>query len=168
MPQFILDTAGEVAAPPSVEGTWPWSILGRSPDPLKWKDLDAFTQGYIEALFFTDQEQLGEQSQDCQPEEIGFSYLAPETLLAILEDCRDFQAGAAWKDALHALRDDGAAYDQGEAQGGHDFWLTRNGHGAGFWDGDWVEPHGTALTTWADTFGGRDSYLGDDGLVYLS
>ena len=20
---------------------------------------------------------------------------------------------------------------------GHDFWLTRNGHGAGFWDGDW-------------------------------
>ena len=19
----------------------------------------------------------------------------------------------------------------------HDFWLTRNGHGAGFWDGDW-------------------------------
>lgn len=22
-------------------------------------------------------------------------------------------------------------------QAGHDFWLTRNGHGAGFWDGDW-------------------------------
>lgn len=20
---------------------------------------------------------------------------------------------------------------------GHDLWLTRNGHGAGFWDGDW-------------------------------
>ena len=20
---------------------------------------------------------------------------------------------------------------------GHDFWLTRNGHGAGFWDGGW-------------------------------
>ena len=24
-----------------------------------------------------------------------------------------------------------------ESQFGHDFWLTRNGHGAGFWDGDW-------------------------------
>jgi hypothetical protein len=22
-------------------------------------------------------------------------------------------------------------------QAGHDFWLTQNGHGAGFWDGDW-------------------------------
>jgi len=32
-----------------------------------------------------------------------------------------------------------------EAQAGHDFWLTRNGHGAGFWDGDWPET-GDALT----------------------
>ena len=23
---------------------------------------------------------------------------------------------------------------------GHDFWLTRNGHGAGFWDGEWAYP----------------------------
>ena len=23
------------------------------------------------------------------------------------------------------------------ALAGHDFWLTSNGHGAGFWDGDW-------------------------------
>lgn len=22
---------------------------------------------------------------------------------------------------------------------GHDFWLTRNGHGAGFWDGDYAD-----------------------------
>lgn len=30
---------------------------------------------------------------------------------------------------------------------GHDFWLTRNGHGAGFWDGDWKffsRPHRNA------------------------
>lgn len=29
---------------------------------------------------------------------------------------------------------------------GHDFWLTRCGHGAGFWDGDWPEPAATILT----------------------
>jgi hypothetical protein len=34
---------------------------------------------------------------------------------------------------------------------GHDFQLTRNGHGAGFWDGDWE--HGDALTAIAKTFG---------------
>src|SRR5208337_2249077 len=32
-----------------------------------------------------------------------------------------------------------------DAQAGHDFWLTRNGHGAGFWDGDWTEPAATKL-----------------------
>ena len=36
---------------------------------------------------------------------------------------------------------------------GHDFWLTRNGHGAGFWDGDWQEPAAAALTAAAHAFG---------------
>ena len=27
--------------------------------------------------------------------------------------------------------------ENSESQFGHDFWLTRNGHGAGFWDGEW-------------------------------
>ena len=30
-------------------------------------------------------------------------------------------------------------------QAGHDFWLTQNGHGAGFWDGDWPT-YGEQLT----------------------
>ena len=49
---------------------------------------------------------------------------------------------------------------------GHDFWLTRNGHGAGFWDGDYV--NGEALTQLAKSFGTCDMYVGDDGKVYLS
>jgi len=31
-----------------------------------------------------------------------------------------------------------------ESEVGHDFWLTRNGHGAGFWDGDYDE-YGDAI-----------------------
>lgn len=42
-------------------------------------------------------------------------------------------------------------------QAGHDFWLTRNGHGAGFWDGDWSEGDNTfiadLLTKVAESFG---------------
>jgi len=30
-----------------------------------------------------------------------------------------------------------AAVAPDTATAGHDFWLTQNGHGAGFWDGDW-------------------------------
>lgn len=36
---------------------------------------------------------------------------------------------------------------------GRDFWYTRNGHGCGFWDGDWPEPLGDALDTIAKRFG---------------
>ena len=35
----------------------------------------------------------------------------------------------------------------------HDFILTRNGHGAGFWDGDWHEPWGERLTELCKVFG---------------
>jgi hypothetical protein len=48
---------------------------------------------------------------------------------------------------------------------GHDFWLTRNGHGAGFWNGDYV--NGDELTTLAESFGKADIYIDDNGKVYI-
>lgn len=50
-------------------------------------------------------------------------------------------------------------------QAGHDFILSRNGHGTGFWDrsnGD----VGDELHKWAKTFGSIELYVGDDGLLY--
>ena len=41
-------------------------------------------------------------------------------------------------------------------QAGHDFWLTRNRHGAGFWDGDWPAEHGRILTDAAHVWGSVD------------
>lgn len=38
-------------------------------------------------------------------------------------------------------------------QAGHDFWLTRNRHGCGFWDGDWGDKKGEVLTKIANSFG---------------
>lgn len=51
------------------------------------------------------------------------------------------------------------------ADGGHNFWLTRNGHGAGFWDGDYPE-EGDNLTDNAKNWGEYDLYVGDDGTLY--
>ena len=48
---------------------------------------------------------------------------------------------------------------------GHDFWLTRNGHGAGFWDRGLGEL-GQKLTDACKTFGSMDLYVGDDGKIY--
>lgn len=43
----------------------------------------------------------------------------------------------------------------------HDFWLTRNRHGAGFWDGAYSEPSGRALTRMAHAYGSVDIVIGD-------
>ena len=48
---------------------------------------------------------------------------------------------------------------------GHDLWLTRNGHGAGFWDGDWPEPAATVLTDAAHALGSVYLYVGDNGRI---
>jgi hypothetical protein len=47
----------------------------------------------------------------------------------------------------------------------HDFWLTRNRHGCGFWDGDYGK-YGDQLTAIAQTFPEVDLYVGDDNLIY--
>ena len=40
---------------------------------------------------------------------------------------------------------------------GHDFWLTRNRHGAGFWDGDYV--NGDKLTEISQKYSEIDLYF---------
>lgn len=47
------------------------------------------------------------------------------------------------------------------------FWLTRNHHGAGFWDGDYSEQLGERLTNAAQKFNELSIYVGDDGLIYI-
>ena len=49
----------------------------------------------------------------------------------------------------------------------HDFILTRNGHGTGFWDsGRWHKPWAARLTLLAESFGELHCYVGDDGAIY--
>jgi hypothetical protein len=46
------------------------------------------------------------------------------------------------------------------------FHYTRNGHGCGFWDGDWPE-HGDDLTAICERFGQVDYYLSDRDLMCI-
>ena len=48
---------------------------------------------------------------------------------------------------------------------GHNFWLTRNGHGAGFWNSDYI--NGDKLTELSKDFGPIDLYIGDDNKLYF-
>ena len=51
-------------------------------------------------------------------------------------------------------------------QMGHDFALTRNHHGAGFWDRG-LGVLGDQLTALSRPFGESDLYVGDDGKLYV-
>lgn len=118
-------------------------------------NLDAFTQGYIQAMFFTN---TG-TGDDKGLEDATFAELAPAALAKIIADCERFQT----QNAPHFAAMTG--YDEEEA--GRDFWFTRNGHGVGFWDFDWPDDIGEALTKASKLFRSLDLYRGDDGQIYL-
>lgn len=70
-----------------------------------------------------------------------------------LQECTEF-AEANWADL----------WDVTAEQAGHDFWLTRNGHGAGFWDrgrGD----AGRRLSDACKPYGEAYLWLDADGMV---
>lgn len=48
---------------------------------------------------------------------------------------------------------------------GYDFYMTRNGHGVGFWDRD-LGKLGDWLTKMAKPFGEASLHVGDDGSLY--
>lgn len=51
---------------------------------------------------------------------------------------------------------------------GHDFWLTRNGHGTGFWDSGYEKNDGQILTALSKEFSNVDIYVGDDNKLYFA
>lgn len=83
----------------------------------------------------------------------------PDSLAHMIEECRDF-----WKHATIPDYGMGDEYSDAE-RAGHDFWLTRNHHGAGFWDRGFGKA-GDRLTEAAHTFGECYLYVGDDGMVH--
>ena len=90
--------------------------------------------------------------------------IAPEARIVMLGDVHDFLA-ACWGDTWDDFSIDLTGITA--EQFGHDFWLTRNRHGAGFWDRG-LGARGDALTELAHPYGESDLYVGDDGKVYVS
>jgi hypothetical protein len=119
--------------------------------------MDAFLRGYLEcALWSTNDNSDPETGGDPLDENYSVADFAPEALASAKADCEAFQeANAADLEATGADDD----------QNGHDFWLTRNGHGAGFWDRGYGDV-GERLTKAAKVYGSVDLYVGGDGKVY--
>lgn len=127
--------------------------IDTSLDQDRWKRLDAFTQGYIEAAFWTEC-----NSDNPELEMATFADLSQSAFVAMVADCVDFEESNAEALALYYAQ-------RNEVSAGHDFWLTRNGHGAGFWDRGMGEV-GDQLTAACRGYGECNLYMGDDEQVH--
>ena len=126
-------------------------------------NLDRFTRAYITAALWSSNDESTPEGGEPLDANYSIEDISPETLLTIVADCAKFQSAYG-----HLFTDKNCNHrgSSVEEYAGYDFWLTRNGHGCGFWDGDWIEPIGEQLTNACKQYGEVELYVGDDGLIY--
>ena len=115
---------------------------------VAFKRCSQFEQGYIMAMFFADSP---------KGETWSFDDLSESALRKIKTDCARFCADQT---TLNYIADN-------EHHAGRDLWYTRQGHGCGFWDGDWPKEQGEYLSKRAKELGECWPYKGDDGQIYF-
>lgn len=86
-----------------------------------------------------------------------------------------FTPDDASKDLIHECQVDLDAFEALASENGidlhyfpnwpHDFWLTRNRHGAGFWDGNYPIDIGKKLTDLSHLFSEVNLLLSDNGEI---
>lgn len=150
-----------------------------APPAVTLDSLDAFTRAYITAALWSTSDESTPQGGEPLDSNYSPKDIAPETLAEIAADCARFQAENA-EDIAEGFEGEGDDFTE---QAGHDFWLTRNGHGSGFWDGEWTggedgtkmqrrgmmdrpENAGDRLTAAAHSYGEVNLYVGDDGKIW--
>jgi hypothetical protein len=119
------------------------------------KNLSKFVLAYLECALWSSTE----EDETPMDKNHTISDFSEEAIAKAESDCANFQAKAG--DLLSGYPSD---------QAGHDFWLTRNRHGAGFWDrgGKYTtEENERKLTDIAHSMGETWIYTGDDGLIYF-
>ena len=119
-------------------------------------DIEQVLESYVETALWSSSDNADENGGEPLDENYGTDDIAPDALQKMREDCVNFLEYAA---------DDLALSELGDAAIGHNFWLNRNGHGAGFWDLG-LDDVGDRLSDAAKSFGSVDLYVGNDGKIY--
>ncbi len=129
--------------------------------------LDDFTKGYIECALWSTNDNSDPSGGEPLYKNYDISDLSEKSLAEIIAECADFQQAQAEDLALayelYTGTSDGAS---AEAWGGHNFWLTKNGHGTGWWDRG-LGKVGDRLTEAAHVYSSTDIYVGDDGKLHI-
>lgn len=120
------------------------------------RDIDQVVKSYIVTALWSSIDNADDTGGEPLDENYGPEDLSDSAQQQIQKDCVDFVDYAA-ADLREAKLDDDAI--------GHNFWLNRNGHGAGFWDLG-LGAVGERLNKAAHSFGSVDLYVGDDGKIH--
>ncbi|AXQ69062.1 hypothetical protein HOU02_gp147 [Caulobacter phage CcrBL9] len=135
-------------------------------DAVFWA-ADAFARQYIGTALWTGVSYpMGDDRGGSDSYYDGESaWITPKTLREMIEDCDAFQrdnVAALAKAYASDVWIEGERYNASNA--GHDFWLTRNGHGVGFWDRGLGEV-GETLSEAARKVGEYSLALDDNGEI---
>lgn len=126
--------------------------------------LDVFTKAYIECALWSSTDNADDSGGEPLDKNFGIDDLSMTCLRRCQKDCAEFQSKHAdlmelyvshrtdWNDPSYNAQYSSTPLDA-TACAGHDFWLTRNHHGAGFWDRGLPNELGEKLTKAAHDFG---------------
>jgi hypothetical protein len=130
--------------------------------------LDDFTRAFFECALWSSTDNSRDDGGDPLDDNYSIDDIAPVCLAALVAECARFQAENAKRLTACDGRVTRVSDSSHAAMAGHDFWLNRCGHGAGFWDGDWPEPYATQLSDASKVYGNVDLYVGDDKQIWAS
>jgi len=128
--------------------------------------VDEMVEAYVEALLWAglaigDENDTDENTPTFEESGYGADDLTSEAWSDILKDCQDFYETHAcildWI-ASHNVVEGRSTFTYTADQAGHDFYLTRNGCGAGFWDRG-LGVLGDILTAGSKPYGGTNEYV---------
>lgn len=124
---------------------------------------EEFLTGYQEAALWSSIDTIKNDEGEEETVHLDDGYeMHEETKAKFRQDCKDF-CDFAEPQLRRAI--DCTGY--GAVQAGHDLWLTRAGHGAGYWDrGQLPRELREQLSDAARDAGSRELYIGDDGLIH--
>lgn len=127
------------------------------------EELDFFEDmynAYLQAVFFTEEDDLTNVSVED---------LSGQARLVVSNAIKLFK-NKAEKHLKIAVKNSSLSGIRFWTQVAHDLWLTRNGHGAGFWDDPEYyggQENADMLSKIATEMGEQHAYVGDDGKIYI-
>ena len=140
-------------------------------------ECDDFTGQYLETALWSSTVMLPVPSEELVSGCMDVSENHP--LHGISEDDhfdKDFDFSDFTEEAVHAAVTDCAKFQKENADdlcneddehAGHNFWLNRNGHGAGFWDGDYEEEKGRRLSDACVAYGELHVWVDNAGSLHF-